>query len=134
LCGATNPLARAPGEIEYFRTAHRDFVRAVSMRRDWMSHLTNSRAMMDQLNVNADTDVSSPPEGPFGARWWRNWFDHSPDAQFVLDVTGIIECNAQALRVLGHVDKSRVLNREPASLSPEIQPDGSPSDRGATAW
>ena len=87
---------------------------------------------MDQLNVYAETDGSSPLEGPFGARWWRNWFDHSPDAQFVLDVTGIIECNAQALRALGHVDKSRILNREPASLSPEIQPDGSPSDRGAT--
>ena len=68
--------------------------------------------------------------GPFGTRWWRNWFDHSPDAQFVLDTAGIVECNAQALRVLGRVDKSRVLGREPASLSPETQPDGSRSDAG----
>jgi PAS domain S-box-containing protein len=68
--------------------------------------------------------------GPFGTRWWRNWFDHSPDAQFVLDTAGIVECNAQALRVLGRVDKSRILGREPASLSPETQPDGSRSDAG----
>ena len=87
--------------------------------------------MTDELYVNDETDRPPAPVGPFGTRWWRNWFDHSPDAQFILDVTGIIECNAQALRVLGHVDKSRILNREPASLSPEVQPDGAPSSRGA---
>ncbi len=76
----------------------------------------------------AGTDPSPAATGPFGARWWRNWFDHSPDAQFVLDTTGIVECNVQALRVLGRVDKSRILNREPASLSPELQRDGAPSD------
>ncbi len=88
--------------------------------------------MTDELNVNAGTDPLPTTAGPFGTRWWRNWFDHSPDAQFILDSTGIIECNAQALRTLGHVDKSRVLNCELASLSPELQLDGSPSNRGAT--
>ncbi len=79
----------------------------------------------------ADNVIERSPTAPFGARWWRNWFDHSPDAQFILDTSGIIECNAQALRVLGHVDKSRIVNREPASLSPELQSDGTPSDRRA---
>jgi PAS domain S-box-containing protein len=102
------------------------------MRRDRTSHLTNARAMTDELNVIAETDQFAAPAGPFGPRWWRNWFDHSPDAQFVLDVSGIVECNSQALRVLGHIDKSRILNLEPASLSPPIQPDGTPSGRGAT--
>ena len=88
--------------------------------------------MTVELNDNAGTDPSATTAGPFGARWWRNWFDHSPDAQFILDATGIVECNAQALRTLGHVDKSRILNREPASLSPELQPDGLLSKRGAT--
>ena len=88
--------------------------------------------MTVEPNDNAGTDPSATTAGPFGARWWRNWFDHSPDAQFILDATGIVECNAQALRTLGHVDKSRILNREPASLSPELQPGGSPSIRGAT--
>jgi PAS domain S-box-containing protein len=87
--------------------------------------------MTDDLNVSDDTDDLSAQGGPFGPRWWRNWFDHSPNAQFILDVSGIIECNAQALRVLGHIDKSRILNREPCSLSPETQPDGTPSSRGA---
>ncbi len=89
--------------------------------------------MMDELNENAETDRSPATAGPFGTRWWRNWFDHSPDALLILDVTGIVECNAQALRVLGHVGKSRILNCEPASLSPELQPDGSPSIRGVTS-
>ncbi len=88
--------------------------------------------MTDELDEIVGTDPLPTTASPFGARWWRNWFDHAPDAQFILDATEIIECNAQALRTLGRVDKSRILNREPASLSPELQPDGSPSKRGAT--
>ncbi len=84
--------------------------------------------------ANAETDPSPAGAGPFGARWWRNWFDHSPDAQLILDATGIIECNAQALRVLGRVDKSRLLGREPATLSPELQPDGTRSDHKAAEF
>ncbi len=84
--------------------------------------------MTDEELGNAVTDPSPTATAPFGARWWRNWFDHSPDAQFILDGSGIVECNAQALRVLGHIDKPRILSREPASLSPELQRDGAPSD------
>ena len=54
---------------------------------------------------------------------------------FILDITGIINCNAQALSNFGYVDKLRILDREPASLSPEFQLWGSPSNRfegGAT--
>lgn len=57
---------------------------------------------------------------------FRTLFESSNDAHLIFDVTagGIIDCNAEAIRMLRCTDKSQVLAIHPASLSPEFQPDG----------
>jgi PAS domain S-box-containing protein len=57
---------------------------------------------------------------------FRTLFEFSNDAHLIFDVTagGIIDCNAEAIRMLRCTDKKQVLAIHPAVLSPEFQPDG----------
>src|SRR5215471_6661653 len=55
---------------------------------------------------------------------FRVLFEHSSDAHFIFDETGITDCNAATVQLLKATDKSQVLALHPAVLSPEYQPDG----------
>jgi PAS domain S-box-containing protein len=55
---------------------------------------------------------------------YRILFEHSSDAHFIFDETGITDCNDATIRLLRAKDKSHVLALHPAVLSPEFQPDG----------
>jgi sigma-B regulation protein RsbU (phosphoserine phosphatase) len=55
---------------------------------------------------------------------FRVLFEHSSDAHFIFDETGITDCNAATIQLLKATDKSQVLALHPAVLSPEYQPDG----------
>lgn len=57
---------------------------------------------------------------------FRTLFEFSNDAHLIFDVAtgGIIDCNAEAIRMLRCTDKKQVLAIHPAVLSPEYQPDG----------
>lgn len=55
---------------------------------------------------------------------FRILFDHSSDAHFIFDETGITDCNEATIALLKATDKSHVLSLHPAELSPEFQPDG----------
>jgi PAS domain S-box-containing protein len=56
---------------------------------------------------------------------FRTLFEFSNDAHLIFGVTGgIIDCNAEAIRMLRCTDKNQVLAVHPAVLSPEFQPDG----------
>jgi len=57
---------------------------------------------------------------------FRTLFEFSNDAHLIFDIEtgGIIDCNAEAIRMLRCTDKSQVLAIHPAVLSPEYQPDG----------
>lgn len=57
---------------------------------------------------------------------FRTLFEFSNDAHLIFDVAtgGIIDCNAEAIRMLRCTDKNQVLAIHPAVLSPEYQPDG----------
>ena len=57
---------------------------------------------------------------------FRTLFEFSNDAHLIFDVAGggIIDCNAEAIRMLRCTNKSQVLSIHPAVLSPEFQPDG----------
>jgi PAS domain S-box-containing protein len=57
---------------------------------------------------------------------FRTLFEFSNDAHLIFDVAtgGIIDCNAEAIRMLRCTDKNQVLAVHPAVLSPEYQPDG----------
>ncbi len=57
--------------------------------------------------------------------FYRLLFDRSSDAHFILDETGIFDCNQAAVELLGCASKEDVLHIHPATLSPEYQPDGS---------
>jgi len=55
---------------------------------------------------------------------FRILFERSSDAHLLLDETGVIDCNDATLRMLHCVEKSDVLGRGSAELSPTRQPDG----------
>ena len=56
--------------------------------------------------------------------------EHSPDAIVILDMAQgrFVDCNAVAV-TLFETDRETLLQHGPASLSPQIQPDGEPSDQ-----
>ena len=51
-------------------------------------------------------------------------FERSTDAHLVFDESGIIDCNAAAVEMLGCDDKVTLLRYHPAHFSPDFQPDG----------
>lgn len=57
---------------------------------------------------------------------FRTLFEFSNDAHLIFDINtgGIIDCNAEAIRMLRCSDKNQLLAIHPAILSPEYQPDG----------
>jgi len=55
---------------------------------------------------------------------FRVLFEHSSDAHLIFDGGGIIDCNHAAVAMLRCPDKQQVLRLHPATLSPELQPDG----------
>src|SRR5690606_39133383 len=55
---------------------------------------------------------------------FRILFEHSFDAHLIFDHTGILDCNAAALKMLRCPDRAQVRALHPAVLSPELQPDG----------
>ena len=75
------------------------------------------------------TPASSVPVSPTDEdERFRVLFDHSSDAHLIFDKRGILDCNNAAIALLGCADKSEVLGLHPASLSPDLQPDGRRSD------
>ncbi len=62
---------------------------------------------------------------------FRVLFEHSSEAHFLRDETGIIDCNQAALQMLRCTRKSEIISLHPIDLSPEHQPDGQRSaDKG----
>lgn len=55
---------------------------------------------------------------------FRTLFENATDAYFVIDATGIVDCNEMAVKILKCRSKDEVLTLHPAVLSPEFQPDG----------
>jgi len=55
---------------------------------------------------------------------FRVLFEHSSDAHLIFDHSGILDCNHAAVTMLVCPDKQHVLRLHPATLSPEVQPDG----------
>jgi sigma-B regulation protein RsbU (phosphoserine phosphatase) len=55
---------------------------------------------------------------------YRILFEHSSDAHFIFDETGITDCNDATIRLLRANGRSHVLALHPAVLSPKFQPDG----------
>ncbi|MBI5773443.1 MAG: PAS domain S-box protein [Verrucomicrobia bacterium] len=62
---------------------------------------------------------------------FRVLFQFSSDAHLLFDETGVIDCNHAALQLLRCPDRSQLMGRHPAALSPETQPDGRPSSDAA---
>ena len=60
----------------------------------------------------------------------RLLFERSPDGHLILDGGVFIDCNEAILSMLG-ATRSQVIGQSPAFLSPERQPDGSPSSESA---
>jgi diguanylate cyclase (GGDEF)-like protein/PAS domain S-box-containing protein len=56
---------------------------------------------------------------------YRALFEDSPDACWLLDHRGFLDCNSTALKMFGFSDKAQFTN--PAAISPPTQPDGTPS-------
>jgi diguanylate cyclase (GGDEF)-like protein/PAS domain S-box-containing protein len=57
----------------------------------------------------------------------RAIFEHAPEPMLILSEGTLTDCNLATARVLGYPDRSALLGRTPADLSPELQPDGEAS-------
>lgn len=55
---------------------------------------------------------------------YRILFENSSDAHFIFDESGIIDCNAATVRLLGADNRQQVMALHPGVLSPQYQPDG----------
>ena len=55
---------------------------------------------------------------------FRVLFEHSSEAHFLVNASGIIDCNQAALQMLRCADKADLVTIHPSQLSPEYQPDG----------
>lgn len=62
----------------------------------------------------------------------RILFTHSPDAYLIIEDGVIVDCNRAAEAMLGG-ERTQIIGRSPAALSPEFQPDGRRSTEAASA-
>src|SRR5262249_30153156 len=68
--------------------------------------------------------MTPQPDDARTADRFRVLFEHSSDAHFIFDETGITDCNEATIQLLKATDRAQVLALHPAVLSPEYQPDG----------
>jgi len=73
----------------------------------------DNERLRDELAANASASET-----------FRVLFEHSSDAHLIFDQRGIIDCNHAAVAMLRCSNKQHVLRLHPATLSPEVQPDG----------
>ena len=64
---------------------------------------------------------------------FRLLFEKAGEGNLLLDNGVFIDCNVRALEMLGLASKAEITGRTPDVISPELQPDGYPSDRKAEA-
>ena len=62
---------------------------------------------------------------------YRVLFEHSSDGHLVIQDGAIIDCNQAALDLIGCTTREEMLDLHPSVLSPERQPDGTPSSEVA---
>ena len=62
---------------------------------------------------------------------YRLFFENSRDAMLIFEKDRFIDCNASTVSLMGYSRKEELINRHPAELSPEFQPDGRRSDEKA---
>jgi len=58
---------------------------------------------------------------------FRTLFESAAETVLILGENGIVDCNPAAVELFGGGDRSALVGRSPASLSPELQPDGESS-------
>jgi PAS domain S-box-containing protein len=58
---------------------------------------------------------------------FRLLFEQSADAQLLIDGEHFVDCNMAAVNLLGAGNKEQILGKSPHELSPEIQPNGTPT-------
>lgn len=62
---------------------------------------------------------------------FRSLFEESADANLLIEDSLFIDCNQATLAMLRMDSKEQILDKSPAELSPELQPDGQRSDMKA---
>jgi diguanylate cyclase (GGDEF)-like protein/PAS domain S-box-containing protein len=63
-------------------------------------------------------------------RRYHALFDHSADAIFLLEDDRFVDCNERTLRMF-HCTREQIIGQPPYHYSPEMQPDGTPSQQKA---
>lgn len=89
------------------------------------------RQNLEELQAMQDKLLMAQAEQEQANEVFRALFDYSTNPHLLFDKTGIVNCNAATISLLGYESKENILNLHPAKLSPEIQPDGKNSDKKA---
>ncbi len=63
-----------------------------------------------------------------GEKRYRTLFEAAGDGVLLLDASGIVDCNQQALKLFGVGKKEEIVGRHPRELSPTIQANGKGSE------
>jgi PAS domain S-box-containing protein len=109
---------RAAGFPEIKRTA-------LTTKQDTILHVQMAAYIDDWSEMWILSDIT---ERLLTEEKFRVLFEHSDTAFFLFGATGVVDCNAAALDQLGLAEKSQVIGRRFASMSPEVQSDGQSSD------
>ncbi|TAG90350.1 MAG: PAS domain S-box protein [Oscillatoriales cyanobacterium] len=94
--------------------------------------LENARLYGREQDKSQDLQVSLDQLEQSELRF-RNLFENSPDAIFLGNKAGFIDCNQATLDLFGYTHKDQLLKLDPSRISPEFQPDGKSSFEQANA-
>jgi PAS domain S-box-containing protein len=89
-------------------------------------NIAGERSALNTI-VDCTGQTSTEQTFPENEGRFRSFFEQSSDAFLILDDGLFVDCNNAAMQLLGYDDKHCIASRSMAELSPELQPDGTPS-------
>ena len=110
-------------QVQATQTALERYIEALQQSQQLAIASDNTQRAVENL---ADAAATTPPL-PKVITDCQPLFEASKDAIMWLENGAFIECNHATLELMGYAHKAELLGKSPGALSPEVQPDGTPS-------
>ncbi|MDD3147427.1 MAG: transporter substrate-binding domain-containing protein, partial [Candidatus Riflebacteria bacterium] len=118
------------GNLVRYETTHRDFHGRMCIIDFSMKALRDASGAIKCL-IAEGRDITSMHDllrsQQESEERFRLVFENSPDAAWLLNKSGFLECNLAAVKIFGFEAKRSFMACHPSEFSPEFQPDGSRS-------